>query len=121
MNNTIQTSIDTLQPLIKKYFLATAADDRALLEECFSEDTVLYDEGKEYRGSAAVCNHILKANRDAKVTTEVTGCAGNQDGFVVTATLSGEFEGSPISLDFHFTFEDEKIKTLDITLEEEKK
>lgn len=38
---------------------------------------------------------------------------------IVTATLTGKFEGSPLPLDFHFTLDLGKIRALNITLTEE--
>lgn len=35
---------------------------------------------------------------------------------IVTATISGNFAGSPIPLDFHVTLNNEKIKTLNIVV-----
>lgn len=103
------------QPIAAFYHACDVYDD-ALLAGCFAADAVLVDEGREYHGPEAVSGHILEANRDAKVMTEVTNCAGKNEEAVVTATLSGSFEGSPVPLDFHFTLENGKIKALHIVL-----
>jgi hypothetical protein len=103
------------QPIAAFYHACDVYDDD-LLASCFATDAVLADEGMEYHGSEAISEHILEANRDAKVTTEITGCTGKNGETVVTATLSGSFEGSPVPLDFHFTVENEKINALNIVL-----
>lgn len=105
---------------IATYYYACDSYDKDLLMRCFTDEAVLYDEGKEYYGPAAICEHILKANKDSKVTKEIIRCTElNDRSFVVTAMLTGEFEGSPLALDYHFTLDGEKIKALDITLTEE--
>ena len=101
---------------IAAYYHASDVYDGVLLAGCFAEDAVLFDEGKEYHGPAAISKHILQANLEAKVNMDITHCADRNVGVVVTATLTGEFEGSPLALDFHFALEDGKIKTLNITL-----
>ncbi len=58
----------------------------------------------------------MKANREAKVAMELMRCAERNGETVVTAMLSGEFDGSPLPLDFHFILVEGKIKALNITL-----
>ncbi|AWI07201.1 nuclear transport factor 2 family protein [Clostridium drakei] len=101
---------------IAAFYHASDVYDDALLAGCFAADAVLADEGMEYHGPEAVSEHILEANRDAKVMTEITHCTEKNGETVVTATLSGNFERSPIPLDFHFSLEKGKIKALNIVL-----
>lgn len=118
-NNNVLSSNSKAIPLpqpIAAYYHASDAYHDDLLADCFAEDAVLVDEGEEYHGPEAVSGHILKANRDAKVMTEITNCVEKNGETVVTATISGNFDGSPIPLDFHFTLNNGKIKTLDIVV-----
>lgn len=101
------------QPIATFYHASDIYDDD-LLASCFAEDAMLVDEGEEYHGPEAVSGHILEANREAKVMTEITDCIVKNGETVVTAIISGNFAGSPIPLDFHFTLNNEKIKTLNI-------
>lgn len=103
------------QPIAAFYHASDVYDD-ALLAGCFTADAVLVDEEMEYHGPEAVSGHILEANRNAKVMTEITGCTEKDGETVVTATITGSFDGSPVPLDFHFNFENGKIKALNITL-----
>lgn len=108
-----------LQPPLSTFFHASSiAYDGLLLEDCFAPDAVLQDEGMEFHGPEAISGHILKANRDAGVSMEITNLTERDGETIVTALLTGQFEGSPLPLDFHFTLEGEKIKTLNITLTE---
>ncbi len=101
---------------IAAYYHASDVYDGVLLAGCFTEDALLYDEGNEYHGPEAISRHILEANRDAKVMTEITDYVEKNGNSVVTATLSGNFEGSPIPLNFIFNLKNGKIKTLNIVL-----
>jgi hypothetical protein len=103
------------QPIASFYHASDVYDD-AMLAGCFVADAVLLDEGMEYHGPEAVSGHILEANRGAGVMTEITGRTEKNGETVVTATLSGDFEGSPVPLDFHFTIVNGKIKALNIVL-----
>ncbi|MDW2800867.1 nuclear transport factor 2 family protein [Clostridium boliviensis] len=108
-------AIPLSQP-IAAFYHASDVYDAELLAACFAEDAMLVDEGEEYHGPKAVSGHILEANRSAKVITEITDCAEKNGETVVTATISGNFDGSPIPLDFHFNLNDGKIKSLNITV-----
>lgn len=105
-----------LPQTIAAYYHASDVYDGDLLAACFAADAVLVDEGNEYYGPEAVSGHILEANRDAKVMTEITNCVEKNGKTVVTATISGNFDGSPVPLDFHFTLSNGKIKTLNIVV-----
>lgn len=104
---------------IAAFYHASDVYDEDLLACCFAEDAFLVDEGETYHGPQAVSGHILKANRGAKVMTEITDCEEKNGETVVTATISGNFEGSPIPLDFCFALNNGKIKNLNITVSEE--
>ncbi len=106
----------SLPPPIAAYYHASDVYDGALLAGCFAEDAVLHDEGMEFHEPAVISEHILKANKEAKVSMEITNCTPRNGDTVVTAMLTGEFEGSPLPLDFHFILAGAKIKELNITL-----
>ncbi len=110
-NNTFQ-----LPKPVETYFHASGIYDHQLLAGCFAADALLVDVGEEYHGPDAISKYILEANRNAKVMTDITACAEKNGETVVTATISGNFDGSPIPLDFRFTLNNGKIKALTIVL-----
>ncbi len=105
-----------LPKMIETYFQASNTYDSNLLSMCFTEDAILYDEGSVFHGPTAIKEYIVKANNDLMVKNEVTDVVVKQEETVVTATISENFEGSPVALDFHFTMKDQKIATLNICL-----
>jgi hypothetical protein len=115
-NRRITTMNLQLPKEIETYFQASNTYDSNLLSSCFTEDAILYDEGSVYHGSTAIGAFIVKANRDLLAKNEITNVVVKEKETVVTATTSGNFEGSPVALDFHFTMKDQKIDTLKIDL-----
>lgn len=105
-----------LPEAIRTYFQASNSYDSNLLAKCFAEDAILYDEGLTYHGPTAIKAHIVEANNDLRVKTDVTNAVEKNKETVVTATLSGNFEGSPVALDYYFAMKDDKISTLKILL-----
>jgi len=101
---------------IEAYFQALNTYDGSLLASCFTEDAILYDEGLTYRGRTVISEHIVEVNDKLSVKTEVTKILERNGETIVTATLAGNFDGSPIPLDFHFTVKDQKITELNIDL-----
>lgn len=101
------------QPVAAFYYASDILDE-SLLSGCFEEEVMMIDEGKTYHGPKSVSGHILEANRSAKVMTEITNSIEKNGETVVTAIISGDFDGSPVPLDFHFTLNEDKIKNLNI-------
>ncbi|CUW15110.1 hypothetical protein C122C_0139 [Leuconostoc gelidum subsp. gasicomitatum] len=56
------------------------------------------------------------ANNDLLVKTDITNAIEKNSEMVITATLSGNFDGSPVALDYYFTMKDQKIVMLKIIL-----
>ncbi|KPU44316.1 snoaL-like domain protein [Oxobacter pfennigii] len=104
---------------IAAYYHASDVYDSELLAACFAQDAILYDEDMEFRGPAEISRHILKANKEANVRMDIMNLVEQSRETIVTAMLTGNFEGSPLPLDFHFTFDNGKIKSLNIMLSEE--
>jgi hypothetical protein len=111
MNNTFQ-----LPQSITAFYHASDVYDDDLLASCFTEDAILVDEGEEYHGPKAISRYILEANQAAKVKTDITDCIVKNDETVVSTIITGNFDGSPVPLNFHFTLNNGKIKNLFITV-----
>ena len=76
---------------IATYIQATNARDTDALLACFTADAVVTDEGV--------------------AVTDVTEGANET---VVTTQVSGNFDGSPVQLHYHFTSKGDKISVLSI-------
>ncbi|WP_224143222.1 nuclear transport factor 2 family protein [Leuconostoc gasicomitatum] len=110
------TVTTSLPEAITTYFQASNSYDSNLLAKCFAEDAILYDDGQNYHGPSAIKAHIIVANNDLLVKTDITNAIEKNSEMVIIATLSGNFDGSPVALDYYFTMKDQKIVMLKIIL-----
>ncbi len=94
------------------YFQAANAHDSSLLANCFAEDAVVFDEGQEYRGLAAITAWNEATTREYDLTLEVVSSAQEGGLTVVTAKASGRFDGSPALIDFRFAEAGGKVTSL---------
>lgn len=84
--------------------------------DCFSETALVIDEEKEYKGKKAIKDWIEDANQRFKITMEPTKYFESDSMAIFTAVVSGDFDGSPVALDYHMEIKDTKIARLEITL-----
>jgi len=84
--------------------------------DCFSETAVVLDEGNEYNGKKEIKDWIEDANQQFKITMEPTKYSETGSAAILTAVISGDFDGSPVALDYHIKTEDNQITRLEITL-----
>ncbi|WP_394777265.1 nuclear transport factor 2 family protein [Undibacterium sp.] len=105
-----------LPPPLDAYVKASNNGDSAAAAACFAADAVVHDEGHAYTGVDAI-----RAWRDetlAKygvVLLDPTALTDSSESPILTATCSGNFDGSPVPLHFHFTVRQGKITALRIS------
>jgi hypothetical protein len=88
--------------------------DSATYADCFSKTAVVVDEGNTYKGRTEIKEWIAEANEKSRVVMKPirfteTIC-------ILTAEVSGSFDGSPVLLDYHFEMTADKIDSLKITV-----
>lgn len=105
-------TLDLPQP-IAVYFTADKGDSEAV-SQCFTEHAIVKDEGRTYRGRAAIRQWKADASAKYKYTCDPLACEQKDGRFVVTNRLTGNFPGSPVNLRFCFELQGEKIATLEI-------
>ena len=114
-HNNIHTTKHMKTPSIIAAFVKAKNDrDTNAVVGCFSDDAVVKDEGKKMTGLTAITKWSDKGFKKYEYTIDPTGLAKGDKDTVLTATLTGTFPGSPVSLDFHFTIKDKKIARLTI-------
>jgi hypothetical protein len=99
---------------IEAYFRVENAGRPDDLAACMAVDAVVFDEHQTYRGLTAIKQ--WKAETKAKYNHVVEPLElKERDGtIVIKSPLAGSFPGSPITLEFAFTLEGDKIKSLKI-------
>ena len=103
-----------LPPVIKNYIDASNKHDVQSILSCFSDDAIVRDEGKELRGKEAIEGWIVQTIEKYKFHFEPLSIQRDDVEVVVAVEVSGTFDGSPVSLDYHFVIENDQILSLTI-------
>src|SRR5882672_10433915 len=94
--------------VIKKYIAASNKHDVKSILSCFSDDAVVHDEGEELCGKKAIEGWIVKTIEKYKFQFRPLSVKADDVEVVVAVKVSGTFDGSPVTLDYHFTVENGK-------------
>ncbi|MEW2385182.1 nuclear transport factor 2 family protein [Micromonospora sp. NPDC047707] len=99
--------------IIRRYFALASQPDTEAYFALFADDAVVEDEGRTHIGVNAI--RAWRAEVPL-VTYEITDVEQTPAGAVVTATVSGDFPGSPVpGLRFRFEdYDDRHIRRLRI-------
>jgi len=103
-----------LPAVIDNYIRASNAHDVMSILSCFSEDAVVRDEGETLRGKKAIEGWIANTIEKYKFQFKQLSVKEDDGEVVVSVEVSGTFPGSPVTLDYHFKIENEKILSLAI-------
>lgn len=101
-----------LTPLCTRFVEAMNAQDSAAFIACFDPAAVVQDEGQTHRGIAAIKAWIENAFIKYQPQLQVTEVTNGDPETIITGSVSGTFDGSPIILHYHLTIQDEKIVAL---------
>ena len=99
---------------VATYLAAEKAKDTQTLGQCFREDAVVRDEGREHRGVAAIKAWHREANAKYRYVLEPLEASANGSAVVVRARVTGDFPGSPVELRFNFTVSEDRIVSLEV-------
>ena len=102
-----------LPRIINDYVNASNAHDAKSILSCFSDDAVVRDERNDFRGKKMIEDWITKTIEKYKFQLKPISIK-DDNAVVVAVEVSGTFDGSPITLDYHFTIESDKILSLTI-------
>ena len=106
-------SIDLPRP-IALYVAAENAGETATLDECFTAAATVRDEGQTYRGLAAIREWKVETKRKYKHRVTPLELVERDGITLLKARLEGDFPGSPVTLQFRFTLEGDRIAALEI-------
>ncbi|KAA6133465.1 nuclear transport factor 2 family protein [Cupriavidus cauae] len=100
--------------VVNAYFEADRGNDAEAIARAFATDAVLEDEGTRHQGVGAIRAWWLAAKAKYRHVAEPIEMSRTGDEIAVRARVSGEFPNSPITLEFLFTVEGDKIVGLTI-------
>ena len=111
-NDTLTTT--RIPQVIESYFHASNANDIDALVECFSPDASVADEKETHHGKAEIKSWAINVRKKYEFKAEVLRAAQTEGVTIVTAKVFGSFPGSPVNLDFKFSLNNNRIKSLEI-------
>jgi SnoaL-like domain len=103
-----------LPPPIALYVQLENAGDTETLSACFAPNAIVRDEGHTYEGLVAIKAWKAGTKKQYHHTVTPLGIAQQPGKTVLTATLTGDFPGSPVTVNFDFVLEAGKILSLEI-------
>jgi len=103
-----------LPRIINDYVNASNAHDAKSILACFSDDAVVHDERETLHGKKAIEGWIAKTIEKYKFQFKPLSIKDDDSEVVVAVEVSGTFDGSPVTLDYNFTIENDKISSLTI-------
>jgi hypothetical protein len=99
---------------ISAYFSARNSFDADRVLVTFDENAIVNDEDKQYRGRAEIRAWIEETTRKYRATASPKDARKTGGEIIVSAVVSGNFDGSPLLLDHVFTLTGQKIGRLEI-------
>jgi ketosteroid isomerase-like protein len=103
-----------LPHIIQSYVDSSNQHDVQSILSCFSDDAVVRDEGETLRGRKAIEEWITRTIQKYKFHFKPLGIKQDSAEIVAAVEVSGTFDGSPVTLDYRFMIESDKIRSLSI-------
>ncbi|MDR0245886.1 MAG: nuclear transport factor 2 family protein [Burkholderia sp.] len=104
----------SLPDSIRVYFEFSNGADTARIADCFTQEAVVVDEGRTYRGYDAIQSWKRESRKTFAFTVEPVSVSRDGNRLTVTANVAGNFPGSPVQLDHVFDLALGKIESLEI-------
>jgi hypothetical protein len=104
----------TLTRPVATYLQAKNDHDIAAMLACFAVDGVVHDDGGEYRGLAAIREWTGRITAEYQLTLAITGAEQHDGALTVAVLASGNFDGSPLPVIYHFVLAGDRIAELRI-------
>ena len=104
---------ETMPQPIATFIRTVNERDPGAFLSCFSNDAVVSDIGREFRGAAAIKEWAKSEIFDVNVTLDVVNVASRDGQIVVTVKVDGTFDKTglpdPLLLNHHFKLDGGKI------------
>lgn len=99
---------------IDTYVRAENSGDVEAMSECFAPYATVRDEERFYEGIPAIKAWRARTKRKYYDTVTPIEISTSDIGAVLKAQLSGDFPGSPVTANFHFVLQNDRIASLQI-------
>lgn len=99
---------------IAAYLTAESNHNADAVVQCFTVDAIVQDDGKLHRGHDQIRKwNISTTDRYAAQMVPIN-VTKTENGYVLDASVSGNFPSSPANLKFHFVLNDSLITHLEV-------
>jgi hypothetical protein len=99
---------------IELFMSSESAQDSDAIGDCFGPDAVVTDEGRTSTGLKEIAAWRRETEAKYHHTLRPVAAATRAGKTVVTTEMTGDFPGSPITVDFLFQLDGDKIASLEI-------
>jgi hypothetical protein len=104
----------TLPPIVRRFLSASNRQNPTLAAACFSPEATVRDEDRDYEGREAIHQWIAATSRRFQPTFIPLRSFASDDVVRVQMAVSGQFPGSPVTLDYELRVQHGKISALTI-------
>lgn len=105
-----------LPNVLSEFVKAQDNFDSIAYANCFSETAVVFDEGQTYKGRIEIKQWIADANEKFKTVMKPVEYSEAGTTSILSAEVSGLFDGSPVVLYYHFELKDGLIQSLKVVV-----
>jgi ketosteroid isomerase-like protein len=103
-----------LPHIIQNYVDSSNRHDVQSILSCFSDNAAVRDEGETLHGKTAIEGWIVATIEKYKFQFKPLAIKDEDAEIVLAVEVSGTFDGSPVTLDYHFAIEKDNIVSLAI-------
>jgi SnoaL-like domain len=114
MKTTTTTNTATLPVAVTRYLEAANGFDVLVAADCFTADASVRDENRDYLGRDAIRGWVAETSGKYRPTFTVMRASTRGDDVSLALAVSGQFPGSPVTLDYALRIRNGKIATLTI-------
>ena len=112
--NTTTSPTETLPSAVTRYLEAANRSDACAAADCFTADASVYDENHDHVGRDAIRAWVTETSRKYRPAFTVMRSVVSGDDATLAVAVSGQFPGSPVTLDYMVRLHDGKIELLTI-------
>jgi len=111
---TASPATSALPAAVTRYLEAANCFDALAAADCFAADAVVHDENQDYVGRDAIRAWVAETSRKYRPAFTVMRASVYGDDVILAVAVSGQFPGSPVTLDYMLQLHDRKILLLTI-------
>jgi hypothetical protein len=104
-----------LPAVITELVNAQNSQDSTAYSACFTPNAIVFDEGHNHQGKEEIKTWIERSTEKYQTVMEPLEYSESDNKGVLSAKISGTFEGSPLVLKYNLEFADNLIRSLKIT------